>query len=258
MTDDDQQSCGHHYGSFMLAGDNSYSLGVGENIFKTATSCGQCVQITNSLTKKTTFGMITDYCPPNLCTMGQLEVSKKIAGLLGFAIEAGTGRYMQPAPSALSLVEVSCTYANISVPGGGFTYPDGKLRYFFGPGSKDTSFELFVLGGAHPIKSLALTTVDGPATVLRETNKFKLYGFNLVDLVGSQRQRYAPMTFTIEFTDGTVKQDTINLTSILNPAVGSGSAFFKNGAILTDKDLSKSGDKVNPPVYTWPDFVVGN
>ncbi len=229
MFDDDQTACQTYYGGFMLGGPKYLAIGVGDKIFKGGAGCGQCLQL--EYNGKTAVGMAADWHSTLLPS--QLDVSPAIADKLGFGGN-------NPDPKAVKVSYVSCGVDKSLNLG-------GTLKYFFGPGSKDTSLEVNILGGFHPIASVVATIKGAPFTGTRDGGKFR-FGPGFVLKADSV------ITFTVTFDDGSSVTDNVSVATIAS-GLGGGGLFFKGGAIATTDKVGNN--KVNPAALTWPDFVMG-
>ena len=228
MFDEDQTSCETYYNGFMLAGPKYPVIGVGDFVFKNGEGCNQCLQL--EYNGKVTVGMAADWHPT--LEPQQLDVSPLLAQELGFPSNDN------PDPKAIKVTYVSCgVQPRLNL--------GGKLRFIFGPGSKDTSLEMNILGGFHPIK--AVNAVINGATFVgkREGGKFRFGGFVL--------KANSIIQFQVAFDDGSSVIENISVATIVS-GLGGGGNFFKSGSVTTDK---VGDDKVNPAVLTWVDFVDG-
>ena len=229
MFDDDQTTCQTYYGSFILGGDNYPIIGMGDDLYKGAQGCNQCVLL--EYKGKTAVGMLGDWAPG---AGTQLDVAPMISQQLGFPVGDN------PNPKDVKATFVSCGVSPSLNLG-------GKLRYFFGPGSKDTSFELVILGGFHPITSVTMTFGKTTVQGTRELGKFRF-------LTGFVLKADSTVTFTVTFDDKSVVTDTVSIATITS-GLGGGGAFFKSGAVTTDR--GSGVNKLNPAVLTWPDAIDG-
>ena len=231
MFDQDKTVCQTYYNGFILGGPKYPIIGVGEYVWKGGNGCNQCLQV--EYNGKHVVAMAADW--HSTLEPKQLDMAQSLLGKLGLDPNSSPSD-----PSAFKVTLVSCGVSPELNLG-------GTLRYIFGPGSKDTSLEMVILGNYHPIVGLTATINKVSYIGKRDAGKFKFYGFRLFP--------NSVITFKVDFDNGSSMTENVPIASIVTGRGGDVN-FFKSGTTTTDTADNNSG-YINPAVLTWTDYVDG-
>ena len=137
-------SCYYMASGHYLDSNSPYMVGVGDSLWNSGKSCGQCLLI-KALNGNVALGILGDYCPGG-CNGKELDLSKGISAQLNQGNSLGVPSNLD----SLTVQLVSCDFQS-----------GRTLKYYFGPGSSSFQWYIVILWSAIPIQSIDVIGSDG-------------------------------------------------------------------------------------------------